>query len=109
MKEQGKDIQITLTKEFHTTYWKNKMNYFYYAILSLSAAFAVLIIGAVFDALPVITLNSVVVAVLLYFCVVMGTFASGLHFGMGEVGKQISKRIHEEHPELFVDLEKKDV
>jgi hypothetical protein len=109
MKEQDKDIQITLTKKFHTTYWKHKTMYLNYSILSLAAALIIMIVGAVYDALPIIHINAVLVTVFMYFALIMGTFSAGLHFGMGVVGNQISEKLHEEHPELFPEAEKKDV
>jgi hypothetical protein len=108
MTDEPKNIQITLTKEFHTKYWDARLTSIKWTLVILSFALVILITGLIFNAIPKFTLLEMIIISVIYCTVGLASFTLGIHYGVRLIGLQINKRIHEEHPELFPNLEKKE-
>ena len=101
--EEYKEIQITLTKEFHKKYWDARLSSLNGAILALGGILIILVIGVVFDAIPnsQLTLLQGLITASIIFLLILASVYIGFHAGIKGVGAEIRHRIEEEHPELF--------
>ena len=106
MTDEPKDIQITLTKEFHTDYWKERASSLQWGILGFGVAITFMICGVLLQMFPQYTPGQMISLICIYIAVMTSAFAFGVHIGIRYIGHMINGRIHEEHPELFPNLEK---
>jgi len=103
MTEEYKEIQITLTKEFHKKYWDLRLSSLKGAIFVVGSVLAILVTGVIFDALPYLhlTLLEGIIITCIIFLLSLASLCIGVYMGVKFIGAEIRHRIEEEHPELF--------
>jgi hypothetical protein len=90
--------RITLTKEFHDTYWDKKLKYFHYAIICY-LVFGVSIIIGVNAMLSNLMKLEILCKIAMLISIIFAVLFTGFSIGMSQVGYYINEQVKKEHPE----------